>query len=131
LWLLIVLNISFLHTYLNPHENGPFDAPVQNGLRKYSVLAVLFPADLKVIDKDTEKLFKSQFFHMISIVIINQDFHFFGFTLLDLLINLRVRGNFTILYSKQGSFLSLAILLSLSYHMLLALHAPPPQKKKL
>ncbi len=38
-----------------------FNAPVENGLANIVFLQCFFPADLKVIDEDTEKLFKSQF----------------------------------------------------------------------
>jgi len=46
----------------NPHEYGPLDTSNQNGLENMVSLLSFFPADMKVMSEDTEKIFESHFF---------------------------------------------------------------------
>jgi hypothetical protein len=103
------LAFTVVSTSFIPHKNGPFDAPLKNGLEKIVSLLFLYTADLKVIGEDTEKMIKSRCFLRFHIEI-KKDyicFYFFSFTFID--INLRSVtvqcAFFAMLWGRQSSLL--------------------------
>ncbi len=103
--------------YVKLQKNSPSDDPVQDIMSLLSY----FPADLKVINEDAEKIFKVTVLYL-WFYMKQKKFHnllFLGFNFLGRLIKWWVKGNCTF----ARSFLSLAIL---PHPILLAQQQHPP-----